>query len=339
MADESPSVAAPVPDEIEALARDLAARGEPFVRATVVRREPPVSANVGDRALVTADNEIHGWIGGVECAQTAVIAQAREVMEAGEARLVGLAPDPAEIDRPGLVAKPMTCHGGGTLEVFLEPELPATELLLVGTTAVADAIGRFGAELGFAVSVVDPSGGDHDHASAVIATDDPAGIANAFDTPPIAVVASLGEADVAGIVAAVELGSSYIGLVANDRRAGEVFDRAAAELGIDPDGLREAVTVPAGVDIEARTPAEIGVSVAAELVSVRRDGDRAAGRGLEAAGLPEGLETATDPICGMEVGIEEATATIEHGGETYYFCSAGCADTFEAAPDEHLADA
>lgn len=326
-------------DGLEAEARELAARGEPFVRATVVRREPPVSANVGDRALVTADGEIRGWIGGVECAQTAVTSEAREALATGEARFVGLAPDPDEVDRPGLVAKRMTCQGGGTLEVFLEPVLPAAELLLVGTTPVADATGRFAAELGFAVTVVDPGGGDPDHAAAVVNADDPSSIVEAFDAPPFAVVASMGEADAAGIGAAMELGSPYIGLVANERRAGAVIERAAGLLGVDSDALRDAVTVPAGVDIEAQTPVEIGVSIAAELVRVRRQADDPTGASPAAESLRAGPMPATDPVCGMAVDTDSAAAAVEHGGQTYHFCSPGCAEAFEADPERHLAEA
>lgn len=329
----------PTGDEIDAAARELAARGEPYVRATVVRREPPVSANVGDRALVTAGGEIHGWIGGVECAQTAVVEEARAALEAGEHRLVGLAPDPADIDRPGLVAKPMTCHSGGTLEVFLEPTRAAAELLLVGSTPIADAVGRFAADLGFAVSVVDPAGGDPPNATSVIETDAIDEITGAFDGPPLAVVASMGESDAVGLAAALELGSPYVGLVANERRADEVIERAARTLGIAPDDVRETVTVPAGVDIDARTPAEIGVSVAAELVRVRHGEVEAGTAGLVNGDLPDPPETETDPVCGMAVDVGSPAATVEHGGETYYFCSAGCAEAFEAAPEEHLADA
>lgn len=338
MAPERPDDA-PARDALEAEARELAARGEPFVRATVVRREPPVSANVGDRGLVTADGEIRGWIGGVECAQTAVADEAREALASGEPRFLGLAPDPADIDRPGLVAKPMTCHGGGTLEVFLEPVVPASELLLVGTTAVADAVGRFAEALGFAVTVVDPAGGEPGHAAAVVGTDDPGAIADAFDAPPFTVVASMGEVDAAGMAAAVELESPYIGLVANERRAATVLERAAGLLGVDTDELREVVTVPAGVDIAARTPAEIGVSIAAELVRVRREDDDAIGADLAVDALADAPETATDPVCGMSVHVDAPATTVEHDGETYHFCSAGCAEAFEADPAEHLADA
>lgn len=318
--------------DVETVARRLTDHGEPFVRATIVRRVPPVSANVGDQAIVTADGDIHGWIGGVECAQTAIVEEARLALETGEPRLVGMAPDPATIDRPGLEARPMTCHGGGTLEVFLEPTRPPATLLLVGSTAVSASIGRFAADLGFAVTAVGLEE-TPDYATSVIQADDHSDIVTAADRTPIVVVASMGEMDATGIAAAIELEAPYIGLVANERRAAEVFDRAAERLGIEVASFRDAVSVPAGVEVGARTPAEIGVSVAAELVRVRREG---AGSTLN---LPRASETVTDPVCGMAVDPTAPAATVEHAGETYYFCSAGCAETFEADPEAALADA
>lgn len=326
-------------DEVAAAVRRLEERGEPYVRATVVRREPPVSATVGDRAVVTADGTIHGWIGGVECAQTAVVEEARRALEAGEARLVGLAPEPADIERPGLVARRMTCHGGGTLEVFLEPVAPGPELLLVGNTAVSRAVGRFAAEVGFAVTVVDPSGGDHPYAASRVGSADLTELGDAVGESPFVVIASMGQADTTGLVAAVELAAAYIGLVANERRAATVIGAAADRLGIDPDDLRDAVAVPAGVAIDARTPDEIGISIAAELVRVRRTDRRPAALELGAAGAEPPSETARDPVCGMAVAVATAAATVVHDGETYHFCSPGCAEAFEGAPAEYLADA
>jgi len=322
-------------DVVEAAARQLAERGEPFVRATVVRREPAVSANVGDRAVVTADGAIHGWIGGVECAQQAVAREARRALETGRPRFVGLAPDPATVDRPGLEAFPMTCHGGGTLEVFLEPVGPGAALLVVGTSAVADAVGRFADAVGFAVTVADPTGQERPaHAMAVVEAVDAAALAEGFDRPPFVVVASMGEADAEGVAAAVELDAPYVGLVASETRAADVVDRAADRLGVEPAHVREALTVPAGVDIDARTPAEIALSVVAQLVQVRH----AAGATVDVEALPPEPETVRDPVCGMDVRVDAPAATVDHAGETYYFCSTGCAESFRADPERYLAD-
>ena len=48
------------------------------------------------------------------------------------------------------------------------------------------------------------------------------------------------------------------------------------------------------------------------------------------------IELVTDPVCAMKIKPEDAVATIEHEGETYYFCSQDCADSFREAPEDYL---
>src|SRR5512145_128242 len=109
--------------ELLDLAADLARRGEPFVLATVVARKPPMSAQVGDMALVTREG-FHGWVGG-SCTRPTVIEEARLALADGLPRLVSLDPDPESQRRPGLTVHPMTCHSGGSVEIHIQPVLPA----------------------------------------------------------------------------------------------------------------------------------------------------------------------------------------------------------------------
>lgn len=324
------------PDEsVEDAEARLRAAGEPFVRATVVRREAPISAAVGDRAVVTADGIEAGWIGGVGCAETAVLRESKTVLETGEPKLVGLAPDPDDVARPGLEAFPLTCHSGGTLEVFLAPVATAPTLLVAGGSAIARAVARGAADLPFEVTVVDPAGEGAPGADAVVETTDVEAIVEAVGSADAAVVASVGEFDARAVAAAVELDVAYLGLVASEARAAEVSERAADLLGTAPESVRERVRSPAGVDVGAVTPAEIAVSVLAEVVAERRSGEGAMG-GVDAAAAGEEPETALDPVCGMAVPVDAPAATVEHEGETYYFCSRGCADTFAADPAAHV---
>lgn len=346
------------PAAVDRLARELRERGERFVRATVVRREPPVSANVGDRAVVTADGDLRGWIGGAACARSVVAREAAEVLESGEARLVGLAPEPEAIDRPGVDAYPMTCHSGGTLEVFLEPVVPTRELVVVGDSPIAAALGDLATDLAFDVVAVGREGpddggddGNGERGDARAVTEPTTGaIVEAATRSPYVVVASMGEYDVAGVAAGIALEAPYVGLVASDRRATEVAELVADQLDAPMDAVREAVTAPAGVDIGAETPEEIAVSILAELVAARRgaaeiegsaaveaatDAPGADGNGAASTAAATG-DTTVDPVCGMTVASGEATATVEFEGETYRFCSEGCADSFERDPGEYL---
>jgi xanthine dehydrogenase accessory factor len=345
--------------DLAARERALREREEPYARATVVRREPPVSANVGDRALVTADGDLHGWIGGAACAQSRVASEAREAIAEGEPRLIGLAPDPDDVDRPGLAAFPMMCHSEGTLEIFVEPMIPATRLLVIGDSPITRSLGRLATELDVEIAVVDPdaTAADLPDGTTAISTLEPDEIADAVGVGPFVVVASMGEYDARGVAAGVLADAPYVGLVASDSRAEEVVERAAALLDRDPEEVREAITNPAGVDISATTGPEIATSLLAELVDVRADSetivasaddgstDAADAESTSEAADSGGTdaiedaktadEEAIDPVCGMTVDPADS-ASVTHDGTTYYFCCHGCADSFRTDPDEYL---
>jgi xanthine dehydrogenase accessory factor len=345
--DESTSDRGDAPTEraLEARARALRDREEPFARATVVRREPPVSAAVGGSALVTSDGDLRGWIGGAACAQSRVREQARAAIADGEPRLIALAPDPDAVDRPGVEAFPMLCHSEGTLEVFVEPVIPASRLLVVGGSPIARSLARLAPELDLEVTVVDPDADDADPpaGTTVLSTLEPDGIADAVGAGPFVVVASMGEYDARGVAAGVLADAPYVGLVASDARAAEVVDRAAGLVDRDREDVRAAVTNPAGVDVSATSGPEIAVSLLAELIEVRTNAGTAPasadgssdGSADDADDSDAGDEPATDPVCGMTVNSADAPS-VAHGGTTYYFCCPGCADSFRTDPDEYL---
>ena len=115
----------------------------------------------------------------------------------------------------------------------------------------------------------------------------------------------------------LEAGVPYVALVASRRRGAGVI----AELRGDgvADELLERIDTPAGLDLGARTPAEIAVSILARIVEVRRRETRVAA----AVAV-----TAVDPICGMTVTVGAATPSLVHDGQTVHFCGEGCRDAF-----------
>lgn len=365
--------AAASPETVDRVAREFTEAGRPFVRVTVVRREAPVSAHVGDRAVITPDGELLGWIGGVACAQSVAIREARDALKTGEPKLVGIAPDPDSVDRPGLEAFPMTCHSQGTLELFIEPVTTPARLVVVGDSPIGRAVVRLASELSFAVTAVVPDGTDVVGADEVrTATDDVDALASELRSATWVVAASMGATDDVTVAAALESNVPYIGLVSSRRRADELCERVADRTGRDVESVREAVTSPAGLDIGAKSPEEVGVSILAELVAVRRGGGvsdemggevrvdsgestaHASGAPVETGGdvengavdvddandaddADEADETVvTDPVCGMDVVVGEAAATATHDGTTYHFCGVGCQEAFVDDPERFL---
>src|ERR1700680_653841 len=139
--------------ELLRMASELAGREEPFVLAVVVRRQPASSAQAGDMALITAAGEFHGWLGG-SCTQPTVVREGRRALADGRPRLLALSPDPEAERRPGVAVFPMTCHSGGSVEIYLDPILPATRLLIFGASPIARALASLGQAMGYSVSAM-----------------------------------------------------------------------------------------------------------------------------------------------------------------------------------------
>src|SRR5574340_1057279 len=142
---------------LSARAAGLDQAGIPFAIATVVAVQRPTSARPGSRGIVHPDGTIEGWVGG-SCAQPVVVREALRSLADGQPRLLRLSKSaPAEGRRAdGVVELVMTCHSGGTLEIYVEPHLPASQLWVAGTTPIVGALAALGAATGWRVSVFDP---------------------------------------------------------------------------------------------------------------------------------------------------------------------------------------
>jgi xanthine dehydrogenase accessory factor len=264
----------------------------------VVRSLKPASARPGDRALLLGEGRPIGWVGG-GCVHTAIEREAALALAQCTPRLVRLSPTPRSED--GVIDYPMTCHSGGTLEIYLEPVLPAPALVVLGESPVAQALATLAEPLGFRV----------------LTTLEDARVSN--DTWVVAAAMSSDE-DHPLVRSALEHGAEYVAMVASRRRA----EALIAEL--RDDGVAEDVIArlkaPAGLDLGAANAPEIALSILAEIVQLRRHRAPA----IAAAPPP----TAVDPICGMQVDIATAKWTAEKDGQTYYFCAPGCRRAFLA---------
>jgi xanthine dehydrogenase accessory factor len=285
-------------------AAELARRRVPFVHATVVRAQRPASAHAGDTALIDADGVIDGFVGGT-CAESSVREYGLMTLSTNEPLLLRIVPGQAP-GRPeeGTVTVANPCLSGGSVEIFLEPRVPAPRALVVGDSPVAEALAALGGPLGFAVELA--SGED-----AAPSADDAA-----------LVVASHGRGEEPALTAALRLGVPYVGLVASRIRGAAVL--AALDV---PAEQRSRVRSPAGLDIGGRTAAEIALSIWAQVVAERRAAER--GVGGQVATAPA---RAMDPVCGMGVAAVDATPHATVDGVTTWFCCDGCRTAFLADP-------
>ena len=275
---------------------ELRAARVAFVVATVVRAAKPTSVRPGDSALVFADGTIEGFVGGV-CAQESVRLQSARALETGEATLLRLLPGLAIGGRDpldsGVIVSHNPCLSGGALEIFLDPQTVAPRIAVVGDTPIARALAAVARGAGYDVGE------------------------QLADGDAALVVASHGEGEEPALTAALDAGVPYIALVASPRRG-------AAVLAALDEPLRGRVHTPAGLDIGARTPGDIAISILAQLI---------AGRTTTAAAVT----SAVDPVCGMEVLASDETVRLEAGGERVYFCCEGCRDSYARTRGSSLA--
>jgi xanthine dehydrogenase accessory factor len=331
-------------------AAELEAAGRPFAMATVVAVRRPTSARPGASGIVHPDGTIEGWVGG-SCAQPVVIREALRSLADGQPRLLRLSREgPGEGRRAdGVIELVMTCHSGGTLEIYVEPHVPAPQLWVIGTTPIAGALVRLGAAAGFRVTLIDPivdtdafPEAERVHASADIRGLDP-------ELAPYVVVASQGIWDEEAVGLALTREASYVGLVASPTRAGVVREWLREETTVGDERIA-ALRAPAGLDLGAETAEEVALSILAELVQVRRgraDFVASPGPATVAGGLPASITlepviddiVLLDPVCGMTVERANARHLAEHDGVVYAFCSIGCRTRFIREPAAYLGSA
>ena len=308
-------------DPLIDVAADLQRRGEPFVLATVVRCEAPTSAKPGAKALVHADGRVEGWVGGA-CAEPVLIREALKALRDGRPRLVGLYGEagrqPGRTE--GILDYAMTCHSGGTLEIYVEPYLPTPMLVLVGHGPVIDALKTLGRAAGYSlVPLRDAS------AWARLETLD-------LGRRASVVVATHADSDEDALTRVLCSEAGYVSLVASRKRTTSILGRLS-QRGVAADRLGR-LKAPAGLDLGAVTPVEIAISILAEIVQHHRSDKTVEAEAPSDTATPT---EAIDPICGMSVEIASARYRSDVAGRTTYFCCLHCKETFDGDPGRYLA--
>jgi xanthine dehydrogenase accessory factor len=318
--------------------------GTPFVIATVVRAEKPTSAKAGAKAIITEDGTLSGWIGG-SCAEPTVKREAKKALQDGRPRLLRLCPPEKMGGAPqeGVIEIALTCISGGTLEIYIEPQLAQPHLVVIGHLATAEALVRLGKDMGWRISLMGlevtpkrfPQADqcfDHLDFSQVTIT-----------KKSYIVVASHGNYDEDMLVAALQSQAPYVAFIASKTRTNAVL-QYLREANLTDEQIAR-LKYPAGLDIGSVTPEEIALSILAEIVQRHRQLPVTNPQSPVSNSLPSNLELpiaappapeALDPVCGMTVEIATAHFMSQYEGTTYYFCAAGCKRSFDKEPQKYI---
>lgn len=321
-------------------AASLSSNNEPYATAYIVRRKNPSSGKPGDKAIITKDGQIHGWIGG-GCTRGIVLKEALLAMRDRKPRLVHISPNALEQDGGGTKLYKMTCQSGGEVEVYIEPVLPKPQLLIFGSSHISMALAQVAKAMEYRVQVV-MSAVDSSLFPGVDGIIDLAEFApEQVGKNPYVVVCTQGEGDAEALATALSLNSEYLSFVASRMKANGIY-RELHDKGIEFDRL-SVIKTPAGLDIGAKTPHEVAISILAEIIQVFRSAEAATeANGGKADNMEVELSNEDyylNPVCNIPIQKSTAKHVLEYEGEKVYFCCDGCKVSFEREPEKYMVKA
>ena len=247
---------------------DQTAKGETVVLVTVIRTQGSVPRREGAKMLIFADGSIEGTIGGGEM-ESLVIAVGLEAMRDGKPQRLQYEFRDPESGDVGVC--------GGEMEVFVEPILPESSVIVIGVGHVGQAIAHLAAWIGFRVVVVDdrpdfatPEKVPQAHAHHTCSMGELPTIVDITENAYLVLTTRGVPLDVEGLPSLLATRAAYIGVIGSRRRWETTVD-ALVESGVDPKSI-DQVHSPIGLEIHAETPEEIAVSVMAEIIMQMRGG-------------------------------------------------------------------
>jgi xanthine dehydrogenase accessory factor len=265
---------------------DLASRREPFAVASVVKTEGSTLGKPGFKVVISKDgNIVQGTLGG-GCPDGPIVAVGLQTMETGAPRVV----------RVHLVDVTQAVHGtvaaespdeiyvetncGGTMEIYVEPYLPPHRLVIVGQGGrdeLEDQLVHLGKRLGYEVAVVDHLPGLAEKPDQLIEEVDYDLAKFPFGPRDAVVVLTKGERDLPVLKALSTVKVGYVGMLSSLSRTQQNLAALRAD-GV-PEPFLASLHAPIGLDLGARTPAEIALAILAEVVAVRQGRTLARHRG------------------------------------------------------------
>lgn len=256
--------------------RELVDRHRPFAVATVTRTEGSTLAKPGFKILITEDGTIAAGTLGGGCPEGPIVEAAKETLRTHEPRVLRIHLVDTERAVAGTVRETdpneiwVQTNCGGTLEVYIEPMFPTERLILIGQGGrddVETALLHLGRRAGFEVIVVDPTPVLEEAPDRTIES----GVLDAKTLPlhdhDFVVVLTKGERDVAILEAVSRSRVAYVGLLASRHRLKQDLEELAQK-GV-PESFAHSLHAPIGIDIGAKTPEELAISILAEVIATK----------------------------------------------------------------------
>lgn len=308
-------------------------QGEEFAVAQVIWREAPSSGKPGDKAIILKDGSLIGWIGG-GCVRGIAVKEAQEAIKENKSRLVRIDPNADNNENGSHKTYRMTCHSGDTMELFIEPVTPNPQLIIVGKSNIARALSKMAIAANFRVNVL-AKNADKGMFPNVKGIHDVVNFTKVkIDRNTFIVVSTQGEDDEESVKLAMETNSNYVGFIASQRKSGKIKEYLT-QVGITSDRI-ETLRTPVGVDINAKLPEEIAISILAEIIQEFRNPDNAGNTVASEASEAVNDDTYVNPVCNVPVSKKDAKHIVEYGGHTVYFCCDGCKVSFDNEPDKYI---
>jgi xanthine dehydrogenase accessory factor len=324
-------------------AADLKAKGEPFAAVTVVHSEAPSSGKTGDKALFGNTGLLEGWIGG-GCVYSIVLKEVQAALQDGKPRLVQVSPDPAAATQPGIKSYKMTCHSGGSVNLYIEPVMPRPHIIVLGKSVIGRALLKMAKAADYRLTVINDAATAQNFPEAgqwYTHLKDLAGVG--IDAHTFIVVATQGDQDEAALEAALSVTARYTGFVGSRKKWGQLC-AALMQKGHSEDQLK-AIRAPVGLDINGKTPEEVAISILAEIIQEYRTIDVSNMQFSETPPEKEAPQAApadnrpqviTNPVCGMPISLGMAKHIVAYNEELIYFCCDGCKTSFDRDPDVYM---
>jgi len=228
----------------------------------------------------------------------------------------------------------MTCHGGGSMEIFIEPIMPKPHLILIGKSNITRALAKISKAVGHTVTVL----GNESEKEMFPEADKVLNTIN-FDEIKITpntyiIVATQGDNDEEAVKNALQSKGHYVAFVASPKKSKHVKDYLFTN-GVLPK-LIDTLRTPAGLDINAKLPEEVAISILADVIKDFRAEKESVVEKPEKSQPEISDAYFINPVCNLPISKADAKHIIDYKGHKVYFCCDGCKVSFDKTPDHYI---